>query len=78
MVTSIDRTKEGTNILVSRIDSEGPLARRLADLGISPSEPITVVKNDGVNPVVVSVRGTCIAFGRSVASDILGECEVRG
>jgi Fe2+ transport system protein FeoA len=75
MFASIDRTKEGTRVRVSRIESAAPLARRLADLGISPSEDVTVVKNDGVNPVVISVRGTCIAFGRSIASSIVGESE---
>jgi Fe2+ transport system protein FeoA len=75
MCASVNSIKAGTNVRVMEIRSSETVIRRLADLGLAPSESVLVVRNDGVNPVVLSIHGTCIAFGRVITRDIIGNTE---
>ncbi|MBN1259670.1 MAG: ferrous iron transport protein A [Anaerolineae bacterium] len=44
---------------------------RLAALGFTPGAPVTMVRNPGFGPVIVSIRGTQIALGRGEAHHVL-------
>ena len=48
-------------------------ARRLQEMGIIPGSTIEVIRNASVGPVEVSVMGTHLAIGRSIASRIYVE-----
>lgn len=48
-------------------------ARRLQEMGIIPGSTIEVIRNTPVGPVEVSVMGTHLAIGRSIASRIYVE-----
>jgi ferrous iron transport protein A len=44
---------------------------RVANLGFTPGAPLKVLQNAGHGPVLVSVRDTLVALGRSEASKIV-------
>ncbi|RLC89957.1 MAG: hypothetical protein DRI37_02730 [Chloroflexi bacterium] len=44
---------------------------RLAALGFTPGAPVTIVRNNGFGPIIVTVRDTQIALGRGEARRIL-------
>lgn len=46
------------------------LVGRLAALGFTPGAQITVIRNDGRGPLIVSVLGTQVALGRGQAMGI--------
>jgi len=48
-------------------------ARRLQEMGIIPGSVIEVIRNASMGPVEISVMGTRLAIGRSIASRIYVE-----
>ncbi len=44
---------------------------RMASLGFTPGAVVTMTRNDGFGPVIVSVRGTRVALGRGEANRVL-------
>ncbi|OPX22439.1 MAG: hypothetical protein B1H04_05005 [Planctomycetales bacterium 4484_123] len=49
----------------------GPgLLRRLAEMGLTPGEPMEVI-NRGPGPFIVQVRGTRLVLGRGMVDKIL-------
>jgi ferrous iron transport protein A len=44
---------------------------RVANLGFTPGAPLKILQNAGHGPVLVSVRGTLVALGRSEATKIM-------
>lgn len=47
-------------------------AKRLADLGLTPNTPITVVrKNFSRGPIEIKIRGSNLILGKGIASKIL-------
>jgi ferrous iron transport protein A len=51
---------------------------RLAALGFTPGAPVTVTRNHGIGPLIVSVRETQVALGRGEASHVLVYLEEDG
>ena len=47
------------------------LKARLAALGFTPGAPVTVTRNYGHGPIIVSVREAQVALGRGEAGHIL-------
>jgi ferrous iron transport protein A len=48
---------------------------RLASLGFTPGARIAMTQNYGRGPLIVTVRGTCVALGRGEAEQILVQPE---
>ncbi len=46
---------------------------RLASLGFTPGARVSMVQNYGRGPLLVEVRGTCVALGRGEAAKIIVE-----
>jgi ferrous iron transport protein A len=53
------------------LGASGGSASRLASLGFTPGVPLYMMQNYGRGPLLVEVRGTRIALGRSEAQRIL-------
>lgn len=51
---------------------------RLASLGFTPGARVSIVQNYGHGPLLVEVRGTCVALGRGEAAKIIVERGVHG
>ncbi len=62
----------GSKVRVISITAGKGKVRRLMEMGILPGEIVEVVSNT-VGPVIVRVRGSMIAIGRGMASNILVE-----
>jgi ferrous iron transport protein A len=57
--------------LVRSLGGGHNLISRLAVLGFTPGAAVTVMRNHGFGPMIVSVRGAQIALGRGEARRIL-------
>ena len=54
------------------------VARRLADMGITPGTVVRVVRRNAfMGPIEVEVRGTRLLLGRGVAAKVLVEPIIR-
>ena len=49
---------------------------RLASLGFTPGAEVSMNQNYGRGPLIVTVRGTCVALGRVEAAQIFVERRV--
>jgi Fe2+ transport system protein FeoA len=45
-------------------------ATRLVSLGFTPGAEVSMTQNYGYGPLIVRVRGTCVALGRVEAANI--------
>jgi Fe2+ transport system protein FeoA len=50
---------------------EGGPVRKLQEMGLLPAEKFSVLHNAGHGPVTVSLKGTTLAIGHSLASRII-------
>lgn len=57
--------------LIRILDGGHRLKQRLAVLGFTPGAAVTVMRNHGFGPMIVTVRGAKIALGRGEAKRIL-------
>jgi len=60
----------GETGLVGSLEGGHHFVSRLAALGFTTGAPVTVVRNYGSGPILVSVRGAQIALGRGEAGRI--------
>jgi len=66
--------EQGMEAVVRNVVAGYGLARRLADMGITPGTIIRVVRRNAfMGPIEVEVRGTRLLLGRGVASKVLVE-----
>lgn len=49
------------------------VTNRLASLGFTPGVTVAMTQNYGRGPLIVTVRGTCVALGRGEATKIVVE-----
>ena len=67
----LDSLARGTEARVYRVGGEGPVARRLMEMGIVPGAPVSVVRAAPFgDPIEVRIRGYHLALRRSEASTI--------
>ncbi|NPV76138.1 MAG: ferrous iron transport protein A [Anaerolineae bacterium] len=64
-------TGEGATLLVFK--GGRMVNNRLASLGFTPGARVSMVQNYGRGPLLVEVRGACVALGRGEAAKILVE-----
>jgi len=62
---------QGQTGLISNFRGGHRLLSRLASLGFTPGTPVTVTRNYGFGPIIVSVRGAQVALGRGEAGHII-------
>ena len=62
----------GDQVRLVRINAGHRLARRLAELGLTPGVVLQVVHKNG-GPMLIAVRGARLALGRGVTDKILVE-----
>lgn len=69
--TKLDALRPGARARVYSVSGEGPLARRLMEMGIVPGAPVSVVRVAPLgDPVEVRVRGYHLALRRNEARTI--------
>ena len=68
---SLDSLRVGTSARVLSVRGEGPLARRLMEMGVVPGAPVRVIKAAPLgDPLEVRVRNYHLALRRSEAQTI--------
>jgi DtxR family Mn-dependent transcriptional regulator len=68
---SISHLKDGERGKVSFIRGEHRVLQRLSDMGLTPGTEVTVVKSAPFHgPVEVAVRGSKLALGKDIASNV--------
>lgn len=70
-MTSLITLHSGQVGLIHMLNGGHQLISRLAALGFTPGAPVTVARNNGFGPIIVSVRGAQVALGRGEAGHIL-------
>lgn len=67
----LSQLKTGESAVISQVDLEGFIRRRLLDLGFVPGTPVKHVRNGpGGSPIIFEVRDTLIALRRREANRI--------
>ena len=70
----LDRLAPGDAGIVSHVDAQDGIGRRLLDLGFIPGTPVRVVRRAPLgDPVAFELRGARICLRRSEAARILVE-----
>jgi Fe2+ transport system protein FeoA len=72
-LVSLDKIPPGTSVIVRKFEGGRELAIRLAALGLSIESHVKVLQNRAHGPLLVLVRDTRIALGRSQSLKILVE-----
>jgi len=67
----LEQLQPGQQGMVHTLRGGQHFVSRLAALGFTPGAPVTIVRNHGVGPLIVEIRGTQIAMGRGEASRVL-------
>lgn len=67
----LDNLLSGERAVLFKLNMPKSTVNRLLSLGFTPGVEISIIQNYGRGPLVVAVRGTRVALGRSEASDIL-------
>lgn len=66
----------GSRLILSRLDVQGGMRRRLLDLGFVPGNEVDVVQRSPLgDPIAYRVSNTMIALRREESSLIFGELE---
>ncbi|MDF1514036.1 MAG: FeoA family protein [Anaerolineae bacterium] len=60
----------GSQALIHSFEGGHNFIARLAALGFTPGAPVKVMRNHGIGPMIVAIRGTRIALGRGEARRI--------
>jgi Fe2+ transport system protein FeoA len=69
---SLARLPIGTQARVIAVNGNGPVARRLMEMGVVPGAPVRVIKAAPLgDPIEVRVRGYHLALRRTEAQTIL-------
>jgi len=70
-VVPLDRLTPGASAIIMGIEGDGPLARRLMDLGLVPGTAIRFVRSAPLgDPLELVVRGTHLSLRRSEAARV--------
>jgi len=60
----------GQHAILKDITWDTKLRRKLYDMGMTPGTPVSMVSAAGRGPVILDVRGSRLALGRSVIEKI--------
>jgi ferrous iron transport protein A len=69
-MVSLETLNSGEIGFIGALEGGHRLISRLAALGFTPGATVTMMRNHGTGPLIVSVRGAQIALGRGEAGRI--------
>ena len=61
----------GGRYLVTRVQVDEKITRRLEALGVNEGTPVDVLNRKGAGSVIIKVRGTRLALGKPITDGIL-------
>ena len=69
-LTSLPDLSAGAQAIIAQLKGGTGVVSRLAALGFTPGVEVTVIRNSGRGPLIVSLRGTSVALGRGEAARV--------
>ncbi len=60
----------GQDVIIESIQFDTRLRRKLQDMGLTPGVKLNIVSKSLLGPIVVEVRGTRVALGKGIVSNI--------
>lgn len=60
----------GQSVIINHIDFDVRLKRKLQDMGLTPGVKVSVISRSLLGPLVLDVRGTRVALGKGIVSQI--------
>lgn len=60
----------GKSVVIESINFNTKLRRKLQDMGLTPGVKLSVVSRSLLGPLVVDVRGTRVALGKGIVTNI--------
>lgn len=60
----------GQNVIIESIQFDMRTRRKLQDMGLTPGVKLNVISKSFLGPLVVEVRGTRVALGKGIVSNI--------
>ena len=70
-IRSLDQLAPGSNAVVVDVADDGPISRRLLDLGLLPNTPVKVLRRAPLgDPVVYELRGYRLCLRRGDAARV--------
>ncbi len=75
MTSPLDQIQTGEQAVIRAFNGGRGIAGRLTSLGFTPGAEVLMSQNFGRGPLIVMIRGTRVALGRSEAAKIVVERE---
>ena len=76
MLKTLDKFNVGETGLIKKVNGEGPLRRRLLDMGVTPGTSIYLRKKAPLgDPIEITIRGYELTLRKSEASLVVLEVE---
>lgn len=66
----LSKISTGKSVIIDSIDFDHKLRRKLQDMGLTPGVKLSVVSKSLLGPLVIDVRGTRVALGKGIVSNI--------
>ncbi len=63
----------GEEVRIVSVRAGRGLSQRLADMGLIPGTPLTVINSRGAGPTLIEFRGSRLALGFGIAQKIMVE-----
>ena len=66
----LSNIETGKFVVIESINFNTKLRRKLQDMGLTPGVKLSVVSKSFLGPLVIDVRGTRVALGKGIVSNI--------
>ena len=66
----LSTVSKGKRVTIERIDFDPKLRRKLQHMGLTPGIQVDVISKSILGPLVIDVRGTRVALGKGIVSNI--------
>jgi ferrous iron transport protein A len=67
---TLSELRNGETAIVLELHGGHGFVGRMAALGFTPGSPVSMIRNSGSGPIIVSVMDTQIALGRGQAAHV--------
>lgn len=62
---------KGEQVVLKEVNFSTKLKKKLHDMGLTPGVKFSVISSGGRGPVIIDVRGTRLALGRGIVSNLV-------
>lgn len=70
---TLDRASKNSDVVIQSLQGDKPFISRASGRALTPGARLTIIQNNGIGPMIIYLRDTHIALGRSEARKIIVE-----